>query len=701
MLKTTGKPGCGRCSRCWVFNMTVNTGIQIVKKPSRSANRAGRGATWLTVIALLAFFVCIYSLTYSGAFSADDEHILAAQSLSLAFDRQFNISRVIGNSRVFALSQLAPRQAGEAANVEPAQALIGALLAKLAVLLGVGRVQAMYLLNLWATAGTAGVVFLAAVQRGHTRRTGLILAGIFGLGTIAFPYARTYFRDPLAMLFLACAWLCARRIAARTAEASGGSRQRMLAWLGFSAFCLAGMLAKNTVVIAIPVMLLEILLSNVKNKKIKPSNALWKKIVIGLGALGGIVLLWFLVTPRIPILARYTPAYYASLVKFFFTTPRPHFLQALAGPFISAGKSLFLFSPVLVLALWSLVFHFREAWSAWLYLLLLVIFQALFYDDAWAQLINWGLRFVLPAIPPLVMASAVTIERLLKSRKGQVLLVLLMILSVCVQLLGVVTPVNQYVLEKYTAVPQITEQTLIWQGRHSILWWSLSGLLQRKSIDLALWRNEDAAGWVLPAALMVVLLAAAGLRFGKIRWGAVVSLALVMALNIGMLLLYRNDPEYSRTRSDLQQSQEYLAAQVQPQDRVLILSYGASAWKYWMNWDGARPEWTALPYYFPTPEQIEQARQTGRPEDALSPITLTIFSREITAGQKVWLLLPDDSPGANLGFEQAWLGQRATDSGCRTFTDSPIHTTLCWYLIEGQEKSENTDLEEMAVFLPR
>lgn len=662
--------------------MIPSTGSRISSIPLRSIDREGKGATFFTAVVLLAFFACIYSMVYSGTFSADDEHILAAQSLSLAFDQQFNVSRVIGNSRVFALSQLAPRLAGESANVEPAQALTGALLAKLALLLGVGRVQAMFLVNIWATAGTAAVVFLAAVQRGHTRRTGLVLAGIFGLGTIAFPYARTYFRDPLAMLFLACAWLCARRIAARAGNPLG-SRSRPLAWVGFAAFCLAGVLAKNAVVIAIPVMLLEILISNWKNARIKIDGSFWRKFIIGLGSVCLIVALWFLVIPRIPLLARYTPAYYASLVKFFFTTPRPHFVQALAGPFVSAGKSIFLFSPVLVLALWSLIFHFRDAWSAWLYLLLLVVFQALFYDAAWSQLINWGLRFVLPAIPLLVMASGGTVEKLLKSRMGQLALVLLMIVSVFVQLLGVIAPVNQYILEKFTAAPQIPEQALVWQGRHSILWWSLGRLPDKTSIDLALWRNAGATGWVLPACLAVILLTVLFLRFGKLRRGAIPAAVLVLALNIGMLFLYRNDPEYYRTRSDLRQSQEYLVAQVQPQDRVLVLSYGSAAWKYWMNWGGATPEWTALPYYFPTPEQIEAAGKAGKPEDALSPITLSIFARGIEPGQKVWLLVPDDSPGANLGFEQAWLEQRAQDSSCKTFIDTPIRTTLCWYLIDG------------------
>jgi hypothetical protein len=112
-------------------------------------------SAFFTSILLLSFFVAIYSLVYSGAFVTDDEHIFASRSLSLAFDDKFNLSRVIGNSRVFELSMLPTQQAQEAANVEPAQAFLGALLAKISVFLGVGRVQTMFLLNIWVTALTA------------------------------------------------------------------------------------------------------------------------------------------------------------------------------------------------------------------------------------------------------------------------------------------------------------------------------------------------------------------------------------------------------------------------------------------------------------------------------------------------------------------------------------------------------------------
>ena len=88
-------------------------------------------------LALLLFvlLVAIYCLTYSGTFITDDEHILTSRTLSLSFDDNVNNSRVYGNSRLFFLSNLSPEYAASAMNVEPGQAVLGSILARMSVLL--------------------------------------------------------------------------------------------------------------------------------------------------------------------------------------------------------------------------------------------------------------------------------------------------------------------------------------------------------------------------------------------------------------------------------------------------------------------------------------------------------------------------------------------------------------------------------------
>ena len=356
----------------------------------------------------------IYSLFYSGTFLTDDEHILSARTLSFAFDDTINISRVIGNSRVFEFSTSTDKWASEAANIEPGQALLGSLLVRLALLLHVGRIQMLFLLNIWATALTAVVLYLTAIKLNILTMGGIHTGRVhLALPRIAFPYSRTYFRDPLAMLFLACAWMFAQRIG-QPGDEKQNTRSKFVLWMGFLGFSIAGILTKNTVAIAIPVLLLEIIIRRSKIRKVQITHTTWIKIAIAVGFIVFFVLFWIFIVPRIPILARFSPGYYFSLISIIVAKPHPNLLQAITGPFISPGKSIFLFSPVLLLSLWSLIFHFRSAWSAWLYLLLLVIFQGLFYDADWAGHVNWGLRYTLPAIPPLILAAAPTIDGLIQ-----------------------------------------------------------------------------------------------------------------------------------------------------------------------------------------------------------------------------------------------------------------------------------------------
>jgi hypothetical protein len=633
-------------------------------------------STILTACALLAFFVAVYSLFYSGTFLTDDEHILSARTLSFAFDDSFNISRVIGNSRVFEFSTSTDQRASEAANIEPGQALLGSLFVRLAILLHIGRIQMLFLMNMWATALTALVVFITATKLKYSQKVGFILAGLFGFATIVFPYSRTYFRDPLAMLFLACAWMFARPIG-QTGDEKQNIRSKLVLWLGFIGFSIAGIWTKNTIALAIPVLLLEIIIRKFIKRKFQITRTTWIKVAIAAGFVMSLVLLWIFIVPRIPILARFSPGYYFSLISIIVAKPHPNLLQAITGPFISPGKSIFLFSPVLLFSLWSLIFHFRSAWSAWLYILLLVIFQGLFYDAEWAGHVNWGLRYTLPAIPPLILAAAPTIDGLIKRFAGRALIILLAIISICIQIMGAVVPIIKFFIEKSSAIPQISEYSTIWQAKQSILLWGMNWIFHGKPLDLAILRNPGSFWLILISVVLQCAFTIFFMKNQKFQYGAVLAIMVVIGLNIGMMYLFKNDPAYYSTRKDLSRSQTYLIEHIKPEDLVFIKSYGSPIWFYWMNCGDDKFQWTALPYYFPTPTRLDVYSVSRNPEDALDTITLSIFKQKIKPGQRTWLLVGGDSPGAGLGIETLWLEERSFAHECQDFADNGKITELC------------------------
>ena len=580
-----------------------------------------------TAAALLILLLTLYGLSYSGRFSTDDEHILVSRSLGLAFEGGLNDDRVLGNDRIYAYHALPAQQASPSLEIEPIQSFLGAGLAHLALLIGSGRVQTLFLLNILATTLAAICVFAAVRVLDYPDKTALATALLFGLGTQAWPYTRTFFRDPLAMLFLAFAWACALKL-----NHPGSRRSRILAGLGVLLGLLLGVLSKNTVAVALPVIAILLIpfwkrlgtleKSLLKTRLTRPGFLLL--IVITLTGL-----LVFLLTAR-GSLARFSFSYYKEILLFFITSPHPHFLAALFGPLVSPGKSLFLYSPVLLLSVATLVQKRTEALAAWGYVLLLVLAQALFYDGIWWGNVNWGLRFLAPAIPLLTIASAPLIHRILHLSKGWIYITLLGGLSALVQLIGISAPLGEYYRSMMSLSPQASGTLGIWDPGYSALVWTAGRILSGGDWDLAALR-VGLTGLLIAAGLVtLVCLACLQLR-SRPFW---ITPLLFGFTCLGILLLpkgYAADTAYYPARSDFRAAQDDLQALADPADGLVISSYGSPAWYYWMNWAPADLAWVSLPY------SLSGTSGLSAPIEA-------ILAAASWDHERIWLLLPCDSP---------------------------------------------------------
>lgn len=639
-----------------------------------------------TGLLLLVLLLSLFSLGYSGTFLTDDEHILVSRTLSAAFDPQISDSRVFGNTRIFALSNLTPEEAAaQALNIEPLQELAGLPLARLADLLQLGLVQTIFLLNIGVVAATAVVVYGAVLLNGSSQKTALVVALLFGLGTQVWAYTRTYFRDPLAMLFLALAWVFERLLIRNIRQ----QRSAFSSWFAGIAMCLAllaGILSKNTVTFAFPILVADIFLSlrdpsAPRHRLMDWVKRTWKGILALALPLLTLLVLWLVFSPRIPALARYTPAYYLFILRFFFGTPHPHFLQALSGPFISPGKSIFLYSPVLVLSLVALIRRSRGAWPAWGYLGLLVLGQALFYDADWWGHRSWGLRFILPAIPPLMIASAPIIEKWLQSARQRLDLFLLGGASLLIQVISLLPLLVNYYVDIAFASPSISDWATVWNAKYSPILWSMNWILHGKSFDLAAVRVGISSlplviGFVLLAVLSVV-----GIQ--KIRSGffAPLLLGITICLALLMPLAYTGDPAYHGGREDLRAASETVASQYQPGDLVLVKAYATPVWYYWMNWGDAQVPWTSLPFYFPRPDLLSEPSLSQDPGLAMDELTLSLLKSLPGTWQRVWLVLPSDTPGADLELESSWLKQISSSTQAWTFPGEELETRLLLFVL--------------------
>lgn len=636
-------------------------------------------------LALLLFVLLatIYCLTYSGTFITDDEHILASRTLSLSFDESVNNRRVYGNSRLFFLSNLSPEYSASAMNVEPAQAVIGSFLARTSILLNVGHVQTIFLLNIWVIAFTAVILFLVTRFLGYSKFTAFWVGILFGLGTNAWPYTKTYFRDPLAMMFLSIAWASAIVIGNKR-YSNKSKRFKILIWLGLFFGTIAGILTKNTVTIAIPVLFVYLLAKKcavLRTEAIwKYIKGNWKKILLLSGFAAIALIVWIKYLPSSGVFSRFAFDYYKYLATFFFTTPHPKFLEAISGPLISPGKSIFIYSPILVLSFLGLIKKWEVAWPSWFYLLLLIVGQALFYDDEWSGHINWGLRFILPAIPPLLIAAIPTIDSWLKTRTGRVGLLTVGGISVLIQVIGIFPPMRQFYIEMANVDPDLFKSAAIWEFNHTPLVWHIKWLFSGGALDLAAARVGLYAVPIVIGLFFIAFLVIISLMRPLKKWFPYFSFFLTFGLVIVMLFTYKFDPEYYIGRNDLVSAEEKVSNNVLPGDLVVIKSYSSPVWYYWMNWAEQSYDWISLPLYFPKPNLIDMYEETNNPEVALDEATLKLF-RELPAEyERVWLVLPGDTPGATLNIEVDWLLNNSATSTNWKFEGELAETQL--YLFE-------------------
>ena len=658
-------------------------------KTKQQPKKLNRHTNLSLSLLLFVLLTTIYSITYSGTFIADDEHILSSRTLSLAFDEKINNNRVYGNSRLYSLSTLSPEYAASAINVEPGQAVIGYPLAHLAAFLKVGRIQTLFLLNIGVVAFTAVVLFGAARFLGYSKRTAFTVGILFGLGTMAWSYTKTYFRDPLAMMFLAIAWTGALVIGNQHKHTHTHPKYiNILAWFALLAGITAGILTKNTITIALPSLAVYLIASrytNLKNKngsfvKILQSN--WKKIILLITVTVLALIAWFIFLPPLGIFERFTFHYYKYLIIAFFTTPHPNFLEAVAGPLISPGKSIFIYSPILILSIWGIFKRWRIAWPSWVYLFSLIIGQALFYDDEWWGFINWGLRFIIPAIPPLIIAALPAIDSWLNTKKGRAALLTLGGFSILMQIIAILPPMRQYYVEMAKIDPSLLWSLSLWKPKHTALAWHINWLLDGGRLDLAVVRILPYAQ-TLPVVLGffilggLIILAVAHPPKG---WLPYVYFVLNSGLVIAMLFTYANDPAYQASRNDLQAAQQEIAQNIVKGDIVIVNSYSSPAWYYWMNWAAPGVEWMSLPFHFPKPSLYEEFQATGNPEVAMNEATLALFQSLPTEYNRVWLVLPDDAPGSVLDIEAAWLKSISISSELWTFQGADVNTRV--YLFE-------------------
>ncbi len=398
---------------------------------------------------LFLFLLCLYLATSSGHTSSNDEDemyyvtqgIVERHSLALPPDEAQALAIPRGSARATDGNYYSPY--GPLQSILAIPLYLGGLQAAAAFdprFDGFITRAAVTGLPAVATAASAAILALLAHELGLTRANAVFLGLIYGTATIAWPYARSFWSEPLATLLVVLAAYCAVR---------GSRAPSARAWLLVSLCIGLAVATRSAMLAAIPPMVVYLVAASFRSGGATARRRLVRQ-ALGFGA--GFVL------PACALGAynlarfglawesgnRFGPSFAAAGVIL-----SDHPLTGLVGLLLSPGKSVLLYSPPLIAALLALPAFVR--WARWEALLVLGLAMAQIGLVAplvfWHGDAAWGPRYLVPAIPflllPLAAWLGTQVERGIWTRRlvGSVIA-----LGVLVQVVGSVVNYDVYVL---------------------------------------------------------------------------------------------------------------------------------------------------------------------------------------------------------------------------------------------------------------
>lgn len=627
--------------------------------PAYAAPARGRVSQPFTVaLYLFSLMVGWYALGFSGVPTSDDEQLFASTARNLAVIGQFSAGQMYGN----------PRLVGNYHGVEPAHAALASLLYRLVEPTSLGGVQAMFLLNLFYTALTSVVVLALALRLGFSLHLAVVAALIFGLAGIAWPYSKTFFREPLAALLLARAWLSFETATAREA----GPFVRPFAWGLFAVFFAGALLTKVMLAVAIPgFAILAWLRRESLFRQLAGASWRWAAMCGALALIGGSALALARRASDADFFYRFSGSFVRDGWLRAVSLPHGAFGTAIAGSLFSPGKGLLIYSPIIALAVAIPLagWRWRDVIFPFSVLLGLLVAQALAYDAEWWNT-AWGTRYLLPAAPLLIVACLPALEQAISSRRWstRAALTVAIGLSILIQAGGALIAPPAYNAVLYDTLPQAYPGPAIWDPRYAALIGHWRLLLSGHAWDVAWWRNFAArpleVALVLALTVAVIGLAVLGLlralrgmpRAGHLAGGLSLALVAGTLLPAAMLWAYRSEPRYYADRTDLQMASEWVSRSAQPGDVIVIRSYLDPAWHYFMNFGRARVPWFSLPM------SIHSA--TPAPADS----TLALYAGLPAQYGRVWFLSERPLPDSPITPEESYLAERYPLAAAREFS---------------------------------
>lgn len=403
-------------------------------------------------VGIFFFVMAIYVFTYVGAFKSNDERALFSGIDSFIKRGQFTVNQIYWDytnvGMETATGEMIP-------NYEPGQMVLAIPWYLWGRWLGAG-VQGVLFFNIVVTAASVALLYLCFLTLQYQRRTALLGTLVYAFATLAWPYSRTFFREPLTVLayLLAIYAMLRYRLPA----------QQSMRWPTLAGLALGIALVTKQISVALaPSLLILFVVYELRRSAHARSSRVWQHLqpaIAFLLPLGVVLLLGRLYNQMtlegIELFSR-NIVEYTTNPQLSQSVPA-RMVRALLGLSISPYKGLFWYSPVLLLGLvgaWP--FTRRLRWEGIAFILLIAAhFLGYSRYNYWSGGVAWGARYLLPVIPFLILLAAPVLAvlagdaQLLAARKLHGLLRsagwLLIVLSAAIQFLGVSIDLRIYEL---------------------------------------------------------------------------------------------------------------------------------------------------------------------------------------------------------------------------------------------------------------
>jgi hypothetical protein len=518
---------------------------------------------------LIALFVCLISLcllAYSGAIESNDAGRLldGVRSLVDWGDLRLDLMNVHFPSSAAHVHPFPLEDAG----AEPGQIIAATPLYLLArAVPGFGAVHTLWLFGAIVTATTGVLLFTFARALGAGHGAALLLTLLFTTATAAYPYSKTFFREPLTALLLLLSAYSAWR--ARTS----GFR---LAWLvTLAAACAGLLLTRASALFAVPALIACLAPAPrdwafVRRAWNSPRTRIVTTAAVLL--LTGALVALTLFGDRLGLGARY------NLIARLLGASTDTLPTALAAYLLSPGGSIWGTSPVLLLGLPGALLLIRRrqtrlVMAGMLALGGFAIGYAIFNGTFWFGGLSWTPRFLIPVIPLLMLLTLPILQRAVHAPRSLwgVGVGFFFAYGVWINLSAVSLPWGAYA----RALPAEAEGVLDWQpGLYdpSFFRWVLTPTR---------WMHEPPdVAWLLIGApeypVLWLLLACAALialrRPVRIGSAALLTGALLVVTSAALHTLYERDLRYQPNQPALDALLPILEQETGRDDVILLSS---------------------------------------------------------------------------------------------------------------------------------